>query len=43
VKRTDGQVQHDAVAEEIKARFASDPKTADHDIAKRIIDIVVAF
>jgi len=28
-----------AIAEEIKVRFASDPKTADHEIAKRIIDM----
>lgn len=28
-----------AIAEEIKVRFASDPKTADHEIAKRILDI----
>lgn len=28
-----------AIAEEIKVRFASDPKTADHEIAKRIIDL----
>jgi len=27
-----------ALAEEIKVRFPSDPKTADHEIAKRIID-----
>jgi osmotically-inducible protein OsmY len=27
-----------ALAEEIKVRFASDPKTADHEIAKRILD-----
>jgi osmotically-inducible protein OsmY len=26
-----------AIAEEIKVRFASDPKTADHEIAKRIL------
>lgn len=28
-----------AVADEIKVRFASDRKTADHEIAKRILDI----
>jgi len=28
-----------AIAEEIKVRFASDPKTADHEIAKRILDL----
>jgi osmotically-inducible protein OsmY len=28
-----------AIAEEIKVRFASDPKTADHEIAKRILDV----
>ena len=28
-----------AIAEEIKVRFASDPKTADSEIAKRILDI----
>lgn len=28
-----------AIAEEIKVRFASDPKTADHEIARRIVDI----
>lgn len=28
-----------AIAEEIKVRFASDPKTADHEIAKRVLDI----
>lgn len=28
-----------AIAEEIKVRFATDPKTADHEIAKRILDI----
>jgi len=28
-----------AIAEEIKVRFASDPKTADSEIAKRIIDL----
>lgn len=28
-----------AIAEEIKVRFASDPKTADHEIASRIIDM----
>ncbi|WCP12148.1 hypothetical protein sphantq_00545 [Sphingobium sp. AntQ-1] len=28
-----------ALAEEIKVRFASDPKTADHEIAKRILDL----
>jgi osmotically-inducible protein OsmY len=28
-----------AIAEEIKVRFASDPKMADHEIAKRILDI----
>ncbi len=28
-----------AIAEEIKVRFASDPKTADHEIAKRIVDM----
>lgn len=35
-KRVDG-VQ--AIAEELKIRFASDRKTADHEIAKRILDI----
>ncbi|WP_447932497.1 BON domain-containing protein [Sphingopyxis fribergensis] len=29
-----------AIAEEIKVRFAYDPKTADHDIAKRILAAV---
>ncbi|WP_404710384.1 BON domain-containing protein [Sphingomonas sp. MMS24-J13] len=29
-----------AIAEEIKVRFASDPKTADHEIARRILDIL---
>lgn len=28
-----------ALAEEIKVRFVSDPRTADHEIAKRILDI----
>ena len=28
-----------AIAEEIKVRYASDPKTADHEIAKRILDL----
>lgn len=28
-----------AIAEEIKVRFASDPRTADHEIAKRILDM----
>lgn len=28
-----------AIAEEIRVRYASDPKTADHEIAKRILDI----
>jgi len=28
-----------AIAEEIKVRFASDPKTADHEIARRILDM----
>jgi osmotically-inducible protein OsmY len=28
-----------ALAEEIKVRFASDPATADHEIAKRIVDM----
>jgi len=28
-----------AIAEEIKVRFASDRKTADHEIAKRILDM----
>jgi osmotically-inducible protein OsmY len=28
-----------AIAEEIKVRFACDPKTADHEIAKRILDV----
>ncbi|WEK43204.1 MAG: BON domain-containing protein [Candidatus Sphingomonas colombiensis] len=28
-----------AIAEEIGVRLASDPKTADHEIAKRIVDI----
>jgi osmotically-inducible protein OsmY len=28
-----------AIAEEIKVRFAADPKTADHEIAKRILDM----
>lgn len=28
-----------AIAEEIKVRFASDRKTADHEIAKRIVDV----
>lgn len=29
-----------AIAEEIKVRFAADPKTADHEIAKRIVDML---
>ena len=29
-----------AIAEELKVRFASDPKTADHEIAKRIVDML---
>jgi osmotically-inducible protein OsmY len=29
-----------AIAENIKVRFDSDPKTADHEIAKRIVDIL---
>jgi len=29
-----------ALAEELKIRFASDPKTADHEIAKRIVDMI---
>lgn len=29
-----------AIAEEIKVRFASQPKTADHEIAKRILDVI---
>lgn len=28
-----------AIAEEIKVRFASDPKTADHEVARRILDM----
>lgn len=28
-----------AIAEEIKVRFASDPHTADHEIARRILDV----
>ena len=28
-----------AIAEEIKVRYASDPKTADNEIAKRILDL----
>lgn len=28
-----------AIAAELKVRFASDPKTADHEIAKRILDM----
>lgn len=28
-----------AIAQEIKVRYASDPKTADHEIARRILDI----
>ncbi|ARR53349.1 ornithine aminotransferase [Rhizorhabdus wittichii DC-6] len=28
-----------ALAEELKVRFASDPKTADHEIAQRILDM----
>jgi osmotically-inducible protein OsmY len=28
-----------AIAEEIKVRYASDPKNADHEIAKRILDL----
>lgn len=28
-----------AIAEEIRVRFASDPKTADHEIARRILDM----
>lgn len=30
----------DAIAEELKIRFASDAKTADHEIAKRILDML---
>lgn len=30
-----------AIAEEIKVRLASDPKTADHEIAKHILDMLV--
>lgn len=29
-----------ALAEELKVRLASDPKTADHEIAKRIVDLI---
>lgn len=29
-----------AIAEELKIRFADDPKTADHEIAKRILDML---
>lgn len=29
-----------AIAEELKVRFASDRKTADHEIAKRIVDML---
>jgi len=29
-----------AIAEEIKVRFAYDPKTADHEIAQRILDTI---
>lgn len=29
----------DAIAEELKVRYASDAKTADHEIAKRILDM----
>ena len=29
-----------ALAEELKVRFASDPKTADHEIAKRIVEMI---
>ena len=29
-----------ALAEELKVRFVSDPKTADHEIAKRIVDMI---
>lgn len=28
-----------AIAEDIKVRYASDPKSADHEIAKRIVDM----
>src|SRR5690606_11772383 len=28
-----------AIAEEIKVRYPTDPKTADHEIAKRILDM----
>ena len=28
-----------AIAEELQVRFASDPKTADHEIARRILDV----
>jgi osmotically-inducible protein OsmY len=28
-----------AIAQEIRVRFASDPKLADHEVAKRIVDI----
>ena len=28
-----------AIAEDIKVRFASEPKSADHEIAKRILDL----
>lgn len=30
----------DAIAEELKVRYASDAKTADHEIAKRIVDML---
>ena len=29
-----------AIAEELKVRFPSDPKTADHEIARRIVDVL---
>lgn len=29
-----------AIAEELRVRFASDPKTADHEIARRILDML---
>lgn len=29
-----------AIAQELKVRLASDPKTADHEIAKRIVDVL---
>jgi osmotically-inducible protein OsmY len=37
VRRVSGA---NAIAEELKVRYASDPKIADHEIAKRILDVI---